>query len=95
MHSELQLLRTENQILKQQAVRETSQNRPGTHNDQNSRDTNGLLALTKKLQEATKMYEKVKGELSHLKQVTKYIKKAGIILISYHSQSVRPSCFLK
>ena len=70
MHSELQLLKTENQILKQQAVRESSQNRSGTHNDQNSRDTNGLLALTKKLQEATKMYEKVKGELSHLKQVT-------------------------
>ena len=69
MQSEIQLLKTENQILKQQTRRDGSQDRPGSHNDHGSRDTNGLLALTKKLQDATKLYEKVKAELSNLKQV--------------------------
>ena len=69
MQSEIQLLKTENQILKQQVKRDGSQDRPGSHNEQGTRDTNALLALTKKLQDATKLYEKVKGELSHLKQV--------------------------
>ena len=70
MDSEIQLLKTENQILKQQAKRDgTLQDRPGSYSDPGTRDTNGLLALTKKLQDATKLYEKMKGELSQLKQV--------------------------
>ena len=69
MDSEIQLLKTENQILKQQVKRDGSQDRPGSYSDQGTRDTNGLLALTKKLQDATKLYEKMKGELSQLKQV--------------------------
>lgn len=73
MHSEIQLLKTENQILKQQARRDGSQERAGISSDQGIRDTNGLLALTKKLQDATKLYEKVKGELSHLKQVLEQV----------------------
>ena len=70
MQSEIQLLKTENQILKQQAKRDGSQEgRSSSHVEQGTRDANGLLALTKKLQDATKLYEKVKGELTHLKQV--------------------------
>lgn len=43
--------------------------RSGDAESSKSKDTSHLLALTKKLQDATKQYEKMKGELSRLKQV--------------------------
>ncbi|XP_053400293.1 ORC ubiquitin ligase 1-like isoform X2 [Mercenaria mercenaria] len=80
MHSEIQLLKTENQILKQQARKDGLQ--PGRSESGSSKatDSSHLLALTKKLQDATKMYEKVKGEQTRLKQENTNLKDENLSL---------------
>lgn len=73
LYAENNLLKTENNILKQQLQRKGSDAKSLSRETGLSKtpDTNGLLLLTKKLQDAQRLYEKVKTELSRTKEVCK------------------------
>ncbi|WAQ99681.1 OBI1-like protein [Mya arenaria] len=89
MSSEILLLKTENQILKQQTRKDgLTPSRPGDSDGGKNKDTSHLLALTKKLQDATKLYEKVKTDLTRLKQENTNLKDENLSL-NRENQHVR------
>ncbi|KAK3611409.1 hypothetical protein CHS0354_034856 [Potamilus streckersoni] len=78
LQTEIHLLKTENQILKQQnpdvAGSSKSSASKGEKSVTKTQDTVGLLLLTKKLQDAAKISEKVKAELSRVKRENNNLK---------------------
>ena len=71
MYAEIKLLKTENDIVKQQLQKYKGAGDAKTtgYSQTKAQETDGLLLLTKKLQDAQRLYEKVKGELSKTKEV--------------------------
>lgn len=65
----MQLLRTENEVLQQQVQKNSGTKLLGPKEESKYSDSSGILVLNKKLQDAQKIYEKVKSELSRVKQV--------------------------
>lgn len=65
----MQLLRTENEVLQQQVQKNSGTKQLGPKEESKYSDSSGILVLNKKLQDAQKIYEKVKSELSRVKQV--------------------------
>ena len=70
LSAEVHLLKTENEVLQQQLQKSgiPTQSRLQPQSSKHS-ETSGVLVLNKKLQDAQKIYEKVKSELSKVKQV--------------------------
>jgi archaellum component FlaC len=66
---EVQLLKTENEVLQQQVQRSSGTKQLGARDDLKQSDASGVLVLNKKLQDAQKLYDKVKSELGRVKQV--------------------------
>lgn len=69
LSGEVQLLRTENEVLQQQVQKNSGTKQLGPKEESKYSDSSGVLVLNKKLQDAQKIYEKVKSELSRVKQV--------------------------
>ncbi|KAL3881042.1 hypothetical protein ACJMK2_033242 [Sinanodonta woodiana] len=78
LQTEIHLLKTENHILKQQSPDLASSSQSSASKGEKSvsktQDTVGLLFLTKKLQDAAKISEKVKAELSRVKRENNSLK---------------------
>ena len=78
LENEVETLRHENSVLQKQ-VKVSSPDSKRKDSDKEdgdkSPDVNMLMMLTKKLQDATALYEKVKKDMKHLKQVS------GIIIL--------------
>ncbi|XP_062612125.1 serine-rich adhesin for platelets-like isoform X2 [Saccostrea cucullata] len=77
---EVQLLRTENEVLQQQVQKNLGTKQLGPKEDPRHPDTSGVLVLNKKLQDAQKLYDKVKSELSRVKQENNSLKDENINL---------------
>ncbi|XP_061164194.1 pneumococcal serine-rich repeat protein-like [Saccostrea echinata] len=77
---EVQLLRTENEVLQQQIQKNTGTKQLGPKEDPRHPDTSGVLVLNKKLQDAQKLYDKVKSELSRVRQENSSLKDENINL---------------
>lgn len=74
----MQLLRTENEVLQQQVQKNSGTKQLGPKEESKYSDSSGILVLNKKLQDAQKIYEKVKSELSRVKQVFHLIFRTNI-----------------
>ncbi|KAK3100788.1 hypothetical protein FSP39_025363 [Pinctada imbricata] len=81
LSNEVNLLKTENEVLQQQLQRSggSSQSRIAPQTSKQS-EANGVLVLNKKLQDAQKLYEKVKSELSKVKQENNSLKDENVNL---------------
>ncbi|XP_022323053.2 uncharacterized protein LOC111124476 isoform X2 [Crassostrea virginica] len=80
LNGEVQLLRTENEVLQQQVQKNSGTKQLGPKEDSKYSDSSGVLVLNKKLQDAQKLYEKVKSELSRVKQENNSLKDENINL---------------
>lgn len=80
LSGEVQLLRTENEVLQQQVQKNNGTKQLGPKEESRYSDSSGVLVLNKKLQDAQKIYEKVKSELSRVKQENNSLKDENINL---------------
>ena len=67
MSSELTLIKAENDMLRSQLAKEGNKKVLGPRDKPS--DSSTMLTLTKKLQDAQKLYEKVKSDLGKVKEV--------------------------
>ncbi|KAL5011443.1 hypothetical protein ScPMuIL_009994 [Solemya velum] len=80
LQSEIQLLKAENQILKQKTQSNRGDDVGSEFVHPGKSDTNGLLTLTKKLQDASKLYEKLKSEMKKVRQENNSLKDGNVSL---------------
>ncbi|XP_069129850.1 ORC ubiquitin ligase 1-like isoform X2 [Argopecten irradians] len=90
LNAENNLLKTENNVLKQQLQRKGPDGKVSSRDVgiPKTADTNGLLLLTKKLQDAQRLYEKVKGELARTKEENNSLKEENVN-INHENQRLR------
>ncbi|XP_067663297.1 ORC ubiquitin ligase 1-like [Haliotis asinina] len=77
LESEVKLLRSENEILKEQLSRRNERSETSGRPDfvhPGSSDTSSLLALTKKLQDAQKLYERLKNDMKKVNEENNKLK---------------------
>ncbi|XP_033742017.1 uncharacterized protein LOC117328676 isoform X2 [Pecten maximus] len=90
LNAENNLLKTENSVMKQQLQKKGPDSK-GSSRDiglPKATDTNGLLLLTKKLQDAQRLYEKVKTELARTKEENNSLKEENVN-INHENQKLR------
>ncbi|XP_021365604.1 uncharacterized protein LOC110458283 isoform X2 [Mizuhopecten yessoensis] len=88
--AENNLIKTENNVLKQQLQKKGPDGKFSSKDIgvPKTADTNGLLLLTKKLQDAQKLYEKVKNELARTKEENNALKDENVN-INHENQKLR------